>query len=185
MNHPGASDNLRRDAESKLLRYKYQYLCSLPSDNASTEVKERILRDVNELVRSAILLKIPDELAWNLSLEHQDSESLGERFNLFRPCLLMSTLAMCDRLLIRDFVKLFPHFPVAKLLNNFFLYMGLRLFDVDGKHGFEELGTEECYNAILVSNHPSKMLFFHSLFRMHILKRRTIFLPTELWQKFI
>ena len=91
MNHPGASDNLRRDAESKLLRYQYQYLCSLPSDNASTEAKERVLADVNELVRSAILLKIPDELAWNLSLEHQDSESLGECFNLFCLCLLMSS----------------------------------------------------------------------------------------------
>lgn len=58
---------------------------------------------------------------------------------------------------------LFPNCPVAKLLNNFFLYTGLRLLDVDGKHGFEELGTEEYYNAILVSNHLSKMLFFFIL----------------------
>lgn len=89
MNHPGASDDLRRDAESKLLRYKYRYLRSLPSDNTSIEAKERVLRDVNELVRSAILLKIPDELAWNLSLEHQDSESIGERLNHLYLCLLI------------------------------------------------------------------------------------------------
>ena len=82
--HPGATDVLRRDTESKLLRYKYRYLCSLPSDKASLEVKERTLHDVNELVASAILLKIPDELAWNLSLEHQNSESIGKCTNPFR-----------------------------------------------------------------------------------------------------
>jgi hypothetical protein len=50
-------------------------------------------------------------------------------------------------------VELFPNNPVAKLLNHFFPYMKLRLLDINKKHGFEELGKEECFNVMLVSGY--------------------------------
>lgn len=111
------------------------------------------MHDVNELVGSAILLKIPDELAWNLSLEHQNSESIGSCTNPLHLWLLTYTSATCDWQILHDFVELFSNNPVAKLLNHFFSYMGLRLLDVNEKHGLEELGKEECFNVILVSGY--------------------------------
>lgn len=78
-------------------------------------------------------------------------------------------------------MKLFPNLPVAQCLNHFFLYVGSRLLDVDEQHGFEELGTEECYNSILVSNLPVEDVIFpfpvqvaHSEAPDHILANRAL-----------
>ncbi|KAK2467787.1 hypothetical protein APHAL10511_000082 [Amanita phalloides] len=133
LNHPDAADDQRREAESKLLRYKYRYLCSLPNDDTSIEMKKRILCDVDELIRSAVVLQIPDEFIWNLSLEHQDSEMVGTY----------------DRQLLQDFLKLFPNALITKLLNGFFTYMGLTPLGDDKDNDFASLGAEECYNVIL------------------------------------
>lgn len=130
MNHPKSSDSLRREAESKLLRYQYHYLRSLP--NHST-IKERILGEVNDLIKSAILLGIPDDLAWNLALEQQDTESI----------------ATCDIQLLQGCVKLFPNSQLAILLSNFFLYMGndtMRVCEEDDRVPPDSEGT---YLAIL------------------------------------
>ncbi|KAF8629945.1 hypothetical protein AX15_003181 [Amanita polypyramis BW_CC] len=129
-NHPQASDHLRREAESKLLRYKYRYLCVLPDGDAFVKTKERTLHEVNELVDSAVLLHIPDELAWNLSLENQDSESI----------------ATCNQQLLQDFVKLFPNTPLAILLDNFFSYVG---FNDHQNNNITKLEMEDTFSIFL------------------------------------
>lgn len=78
MNHPSSSDELRRITESKLLRHRANYLHALPLTKDFQELKSELGKEVDELVRGIILLKIPDELAWTLHVEEQDCETMGE-----------------------------------------------------------------------------------------------------------
>lgn len=73
--HPSTGDALRRQTESKLLRYKQRYLEALPEGAAA---KSAILRELDELVNGAVLLGIPDEFAWMIFLEAQDCETIGQ-----------------------------------------------------------------------------------------------------------
>jgi superkiller protein 3 len=73
--HPNTEDALRRQTESKLIRYKQRYLCALPESAAK---KSAVLRELDELVNGAVLLGIPDDVAWTIYLEAQDCETIGQ-----------------------------------------------------------------------------------------------------------
>lgn len=77
MNHPYASDELRRLTESKLLRHKQQLLNALPSTGEFSAQKSQVAADVRELVDGIVLLEIPDEAAWLFYLEGKDAASIG------------------------------------------------------------------------------------------------------------
>lgn len=75
--HPSTGDELRRQTESKLLRYKQRYLYALPDTEEGASAKISVLKELDELVNGIVLLRIPDELAWMIYLEGQDCEIIG------------------------------------------------------------------------------------------------------------
>ena len=77
MNHPHASDDLRRSTESKLLRYKQQLLHALPSTTEFVAQKRRIGSELHDLISGMVLLEIPDELAWLIFIEGKDAPTIG------------------------------------------------------------------------------------------------------------
>jgi superkiller protein 3 len=77
LNHSNTSDDLRRITESKLLRHKQQYLHALPFSGKFSSAKAQVATEVEVLVNGAVLLGIPDELAWTIFIEGIDSDSIG------------------------------------------------------------------------------------------------------------
>ncbi|KAF8629112.1 hypothetical protein AX17_005698 [Amanita inopinata Kibby_2008] len=108
INHPSTADELRRDTESKLLRYKYRYMRSFPSASAAGKVTTHVLHEINELIDHAVSLRIPDELAWTLALQRMDAESIEAS----------------DQQHMREFIEMFPISQLAILLKSYFSYIG-------------------------------------------------------------
>ena len=79
LNHPNTSDELRRRTESKQLRHRRDHLLSLPLDDPK---KRQLAKDVEKLISGAILLRLPDELAWSVYIDEQDCETIGNVFSL-------------------------------------------------------------------------------------------------------
>ena len=64
---------------------KQVHLFSLPADSKRKDEKARLAAEVEELINGIVLLKLPDELAWNLLIESKDAEHIGDvlvRFGL-------------------------------------------------------------------------------------------------------
>lgn len=78
LNHQYTPDELRRITESKLLRYKRRYLHALPSFGKLSSTKARIASEVESLTEGVVVLGIPDELAWTIYIDGQDSDSIGQ-----------------------------------------------------------------------------------------------------------
>lgn len=74
LNHPNTPDELRRQTESKQLRYKRDHLFSLPPDDP---LKRQLAIEVEKLISGVVLLRIPDELAWSSFIDGQDCEVIG------------------------------------------------------------------------------------------------------------
>ncbi|KIK67005.1 hypothetical protein GYMLUDRAFT_37036 [Collybiopsis luxurians FD-317 M1] len=107
LDQPDTSDALRRETDSKLLRYKHKYLLSLPSTGDSVITKMEVVKEMESMINGAVLLHIPDDLAWILYLERKDVETIaGYDFNLFR-----------------EFMALFPSHSLTTLLKGYFIYM--------------------------------------------------------------
>ncbi|KAF7428403.1 Superkiller protein 3 [Pleurotus ostreatus] len=78
--HPNASEDVRRAAEGKLLRYRLELLESLAgSDNSG--LREKLWTALDESIKGVVLLGIPDEVAWGLHFQWADSRSI-EGYNL-------------------------------------------------------------------------------------------------------
>lgn len=115
--HPSTGDDLRRQTESKLIRYKQRYLYAIPDTEKSASAKTVALKELDELVNGVVLLGIPDELAWTIFLEGQDCDNI----------------AAYDRALMRQFMALFSTSPIALLLGGYFSYIGVPIADEEGK----------------------------------------------------
>lgn len=76
MNHPHASDDLRRSTESKLLRYKQQLLHALPNTTEFVAQKRQITSELHDLISGMVLLQISDELAWLIFIEGKDAPTI-------------------------------------------------------------------------------------------------------------
>ena len=74
LNHPNTSDELRRLTESKHLRHVRKHLFSLPLQDPT---KRNLAIEVEKLVSGAVLLRVPDELAWSTFIDGKDSETIG------------------------------------------------------------------------------------------------------------
>lgn len=75
LNHPSTSDELRRETESKLLRHKLRHLYALPN---TSEKKPILFDEVEDMASGAVLLEIPDEVAWTFVVEGKDCDTIGE-----------------------------------------------------------------------------------------------------------
>lgn len=86
--HPNTSDELRRDTEAKLLRYKHQLLCALPSESSNTlsgrkdkgisGTKRQLLAEVRAMAEGMVLLDIPNEFAWLFIIEGANVDTIGK-----------------------------------------------------------------------------------------------------------
>ncbi|KAF8972954.1 hypothetical protein BDZ97DRAFT_1900816 [Flammula alnicola] len=106
LNHPQTSDELRREVEAKQLRYKQRYLYSIPSTKETLLLKQKISRELDELVDGIVLLQKPDELGWKMFFEGKDCENLSEY----------------DREHVRAYIRLFPDSGLATLFRGYFAY---------------------------------------------------------------
>jgi superkiller protein 3 len=82
VNHPSTSDELRRDTEAKILRYKHNFRCALAQTGEDVKLKINLGDEIRDIIDGVVLLGIPDELAWNMHLESQDHASLGKLYHV-------------------------------------------------------------------------------------------------------
>ncbi|THH28528.1 hypothetical protein EUX98_g5655 [Antrodiella citrinella] len=109
MNHPYASDDLRRTTESKLLRHKQRLLHALPANGDSAVKKAEISSELHDLVNGMVFLEIPDELAWLIFMENKDAP----------------TIESYDLGIFRKYLRLFPKTTMQNLLHAYLRYYGL------------------------------------------------------------
>jgi superkiller protein 3 len=172
MNHPSASDALRREAESKLIRHKQQYLHALPASSTKTA----LLNDLEELVNGVVLLGIPDELAWTICLEGKNHDTIGKS-NLgfyLKTKLNFGNLEGFGFTFLRQMINLFPDRPLMSLLKAYFAYVGIPLSSDE-----ERLPepNRDAYDLILVSAAACRpVIMFHPFpFRKSSLLRLSSF----------
>ncbi|KAF5351978.1 hypothetical protein D9756_007386 [Leucocoprinus leucothites] len=149
MNHPNCSDNLLRTTESKLLRYKANYLHALPATEEFAALKADLRAAVNELVRGIVLLKLPNEFAWTLYIEEQDCENMGR--NPFLPYTFTTSREPDDYDFssIRQMIQLLPDSPITKTFAGYLRYICEPVSGVDENEGRnEESGANDTHQDI-------------------------------------
>ena len=78
LNHPNASDELRRETESKLFSHKQRLMSAMPSSGQVSERKAQVSEELEEMVNGIILLGISNEPVWRYYIEGRDVYSLGK-----------------------------------------------------------------------------------------------------------
>ncbi|KAF9007975.1 hypothetical protein BDQ17DRAFT_1275914 [Cyathus striatus] len=128
LNHPNTSDELRRETDSKLFRFKQRYLQALPNTTESAQTKASLLREVDDMASGAVLLNIPDIDLWTHFLESQDHENIADYgYNN-----------------LRQFIELFPESSISLLLKGYLNYIGVPLLECeDGQEKQENNPREE------------------------------------------
>ncbi|KAF8739668.1 Tetratricopeptide repeat, partial [Rhizoctonia solani] len=122
LNHPNTSDQLRRDTESKLLRHRQRYLYALPTNSEYASEKNAAYKVVEDMASGAVLLGLPDELAWSCYMENLDVYDIeGYDFGVFR-----------------RFSKLFRGKPLATLLTAYLNYLNIPLDDDESETAVSE-----------------------------------------------
>jgi superkiller protein 3 len=156
LNHPNTPDDLRRITESKLLRHKQRYLHALPSSGKLSSTKAQIASEVEGLVSGAVLLGIPDELAWTIFIDGKNTDSIGQ-YTLARsifqhPLMLTIFTEGYDFTSLRQFISLFPSRPLTKLLKGYFAYIGAPLprEDQEDQESLSIQQEEDSFDVVLV-----------------------------------
>ncbi|KAL5507335.1 SKI3 [Sanghuangporus vaninii] len=117
INHPNTSDELRRETEAKLLRYKHRHRCALPLSGAEGKIKTKLGIEVQEMIDGAVLLNIPDEFAWSLYIEGKDVDSINS-YGID---------------LLRRYTDLFPNSVLAQAIRGYFLFNSIPLHEKTGE----------------------------------------------------
>ncbi|TFK75308.1 TPR-like protein [Pluteus cervinus] len=136
INHPDTTDDQRRETEGKLLRYKQQYLYSVPNAKEHIDLKTRLREEVNELINGIVILEIPDEEAWMTYLNGIDHQTLGSY----------------DREILGTFVTLFPASPLTVLLRGYCAYLGLPWYIQNEEDESIQLPPEEVGFELVLTN---------------------------------
>ncbi|KAL5485002.1 SKI3 [Sanghuangporus weigelae] len=123
INHPNTSDELRRESEAKLLRYKHRHRRALPLSGVDGKIKTKLGIEVQEMIDGAVLLNIPDEFAWSLYIEGKDVDNT-KSYGLD---------------VLRRYTDLFPNSLLAQAVRGYFLYDSIPLHE---KTGEEDEGGE-------------------------------------------
>ncbi|PWN37617.1 uncharacterized protein FA14DRAFT_159580 [Meira miltonrushii] len=147
LSHVQASDEARREAEHKLLLYRYNILKALPNpagqlagpsgtaattakskedDEQNTMRKKQALESVQELANGILSIDVPDELAWSIVLEWQD----------------VLHLADLDRQRLRAYVHHFPRSGLSKSLEALLVSVKDKQFLEERKKRQEEEDVE-------------------------------------------
>ncbi|KAL4262302.1 TPR-like protein [Pleurotus pulmonarius] len=106
--HPNASEDVRRAAEAKLLRYRLELLESLAgSDNP--DLRKKVWMALDESIKGVVLLGIPDEVAWSLHFQWADSKSI-EGYNIA---------------LLQQYTTLFPSSKLSQVVAGYLSYSNI------------------------------------------------------------
>jgi superkiller protein 3 len=188
LNHPNTSDELRRSTESKLLRYKYQHMESAPAAGVDISLKQRLVSEVERLSGGAVLLDLPDELAWMFVIESKDAYDIGKLICLHPNTILMQFYLRMpedyDFRTLRRFIGVFPTLPLTRLLQGYFNYMHLPIDtdDADDVDEFPEAlpDSSDSFSAVLVRKGIFSLSPLIPCFTIRMLQLtfRTVFLPT-------
>jgi superkiller protein 3 len=149
--HPNTTDDLRRVTEGKLLRHRVRFLHSL-SATKDAERKKPASDIVDALVDGVVLLNIPDELAWSMSIEGKDAAIIGNFPSLVCSHGLTSTPEDYDYKLLRRFLALFPQLPLSRFITLYFEFSGIPLDDEKDKEAKPPIAndTEDKFYDLLV-----------------------------------
>ncbi|TFK25481.1 superkiller protein 3 SKI3 [Coprinopsis marcescibilis] len=131
LNHPNATDDLRLSTEAKLLRLTRRHLLSIPQ--ANHDQKTRLLQELEDLVQGGVLLKRPDELAWEMCLEWQDYVDVDEidTANLF------------------SYLEIFPKNNLSEVLRAYLLFRNIHWLRDDVESKEKPDTVEEGLDALL------------------------------------
>lgn len=123
LNHPNASDELRRETESKLFSHKQRLMSAIPS---SGQGRAQVSEELEEMVNGIVLLGIQNEDVWRYYLEGQDVYSLGEPLSfIYHHGLTPVGEEEYDVSVLHKFLALFPYSAFATLILAYFAYAGL------------------------------------------------------------
>ena len=140
INHPFTSDDLRRDIESQLLKFKYDHLLSVSANEQP--LKSDLLNQVMTMASGIVNINIKNDLAWCLIIEWFNVEYL----NNYIPILL------------KQFQLLFPQHKLNSIIDGFFTYLPyMKLPDDDH---LNQISNDSILNNI-IENFDNSSLFSH------------------------
>lgn len=135
LNHLNTSDELRRSTEAKLIVHKQKYFYALPTTSSE---KATLGKELDELVEGVVVIGVPDELSWSMFLEGKDTDTIGLcLISLVQVELLRAVIVGYGLDHLRQYMRLLPATPLARLLEGYFLYTGTPL-EVDEDDDGEE-----------------------------------------------
>lgn len=105
LNHPSTSDDLRREIEAALFKFKYDHL--LATSLKEAELKQRLIQQVMSMATGMVTINVPNLLAWTLMIEWCNVEHLNGY----------------NAILLRRFQVLFPDHPLCGVINGLFAYI--------------------------------------------------------------
>lgn len=147
----------RRTFESKLLRHAWETLLVCPLE------EKDIRRDkVWRVAHGMVVLNLPDELAWTISVDWRDFEMIG-RLIIYE---YADELEMYGVLFLQDLIRVIPQSGLAKVLS---AYLKSEL----SRFPSEDLGTEdEESNAELRPNVSVEDILDEMIVHPHIVRLR-------------
>ncbi|TIA72935.1 hypothetical protein E3P91_01735 [Wallemia ichthyophaga] len=105
LNHPLTSDELRRDIEAALFKFKHDHL--LATSLKEADLKQQLIHQVMTMATGMVTINVPYLLAWTTIIEWCNVEHLNEY----------------NAILLRRFQALFPDHPLCGVINGLFAYL--------------------------------------------------------------
>ncbi|KZW00293.1 TPR-like protein [Exidia glandulosa HHB12029] len=123
LGHPDAGDDLRREAEAKLLRQRLSYLQALGyAPSSSKSERQALSAEVMDMISGVVLLNITNEQAWRTYLDTRDVLHMHDY----------------DVKLLRGFCALFPSLALSRLIDAYLRYNAIPAPDEDDVEDDEE-----------------------------------------------
>ncbi|TIC07610.1 TPR-like protein [Wallemia mellicola] len=112
LNHQSTSDELRREVEAALFKFKHDHL--LATSTKDKDLKNQLLNQVMAMANGMVTINVPNILAWTVVLEWWNTEYLTGY----------------NAILLRRFQTLFPEHILCGVINGLFAYLpAIRLED--------------------------------------------------------
>lgn len=106
---------------------------ALPTTDDKAGLKSKLAAEVKDLVDGIVLLKIGDELAWNMYIDGKDTDTIGRAVSpgLFHFLTLHPEGYGYENM--RQFVELFPSARLSQLIRGYSFYMSIPLSENEDK----------------------------------------------------
>ena len=113
--------------------------------------KRQLAIEIEKLVSGAVLLRVPDELAWSTFIDGKDSETIGTVV-FFRGLLhLINRPEGYGFDTLRHYSTLFPHETLTRLIQAYLIYLGVPLTDDDDETPTTRSGSlDDVFSVISV-----------------------------------